>query len=167
MVRSNTLVFCIVVLAMAATYCTGWSKQQDNLGINRFMELLPAKREFQDQLFGEVDASRRLPRTVSVHRPIVNHGHGAVSVRRPIGNHGPGRVSEDVEDHPTDTRRPTRKRPKARKPPCPCPCGHGSYNMCHPGCDKGGCLDCPCPCENKGYMFCPPGCRPRTICGIQ
>lgn len=167
MVRSNTLVFCIVVLAMAATYCTGWSKQQDNLDINRFMELLPAKREFQDQLFGEVDASRRLPRGVSVHRPIVNHGPGAVSVRRPIGNYGHGAVSEDVEDHPTNIRRPTRKRPKAHKAPCPCPCGPGSYFVCPAGCDKGGCLDCPCPCGYKGYMVCPYGCRPRTSCYSQ
>ncbi len=138
MVRSNTLVFCIVILAMTTTYCTGWLRQQGNQGINLAMERRFTKREFQHQLFGEVDASRRLPRAVPVRHPI---------------------DEPEPEKDPVPVRRPP------AKPTCPCPCGPGSYNVCPAGCVH-SCYDCPCPCGVRGYNGCPAGCRSRSTCSV-
>ncbi len=141
MARSNTLVFCMVVLAMTATYCTGRSRQQENADIYHPMERQLTKREFQDQLFGEVGASLRLPR--------------AVPVRRPIDEPVP-----EVENPPV----PKKHNPTVKQPdPCPCPCGPDSYTACPKGC-RYDCLACPCPCGYRGYVACPMGCRPYNIC---
>ncbi len=142
MVRSNTFGFCIVVLTMVATYCAGWPEQQNNPGTNLFMERRSAKREFQAQLFGEVDASRRLPRTILRRRIKYEPGEGE----------GEG---EGVKTHKIPS-------PPAPNIICPCPCGPDSYNVCPHGCKV--CGACPCPCGYYGYA-CPTGCRTRSTCG--
>jgi len=129
---------------MVATYCAGWPEQQNNPGTNLFMERRSAKREFQAQLFGEVDASRRLPRTI---------------LRRRI-NHEPGEGDGDGEGQGV-------KPHKIPSPPapniiCPCPCGPDSFVDCPRGCKV--CGICPCPCGYYGYA-CPTGCRLRSTCG--
>ncbi|CAF4541516.1 unnamed protein product, partial [Rotaria sp. Silwood2] len=126
------------------------------------MERILDKRESQNQLFSEVETSHRLPRAISVRRPIGNHNPGAVPVRRrPIGNHVPDTFPDGVLNRRITTHRPTtRRRTYKPKFPCPCPCGSGSYYICPAGC-KNICAKCPCPCTFKNYNVCPSGCRPR------
>ncbi len=136
--RSNTFVSCIIILTMAATYCTGWQGHQNNPGINLFMERRFAQREFQDQLFDEVDASRRLPRAIFGRRPPSEPGEGE---------------GEGGNRH--------KNPPPKIVYPCPCPCGSGSYYACPLGCQP-SCADCPCPCYRGN---CPAGCILRNTCG--
>ncbi len=140
MARSNTLVFCMVVLAMTATYCTGRSRQQENADIYHPMERQLTKREFQDQLFGEVGASLRLPRAVPVRHPA----------EEPV---------PEVESPPA----PKKHNPDVKQPPvCPCPCGPDTYTLCPDKCQS--CYECPCYCGIRGYGACPAGCRSPNLC---
>ncbi len=167
MIRRNTLIFCIVVLVTIVTYSTGWTEEEDDSGINLVMKDRLTKREFQDQLFDQVEGSPRLARGISASRPV----HRPVNARRPIHqtkSHGIQnyRATSRRPIHQTDSdavrnHRPTTRRAKFH-PVCPCPCGAGSYNTCPVDC-RPKCIPCPCPCRYRDGT-CPTGCRPRETC---
>jgi hypothetical protein len=168
MVRRNILIFCIVVLVTIATYSTGLTEEEDDSGINLVMKDRLTKREFQDQLFDQVEASPRLARGISASRPIYRPVNAPRHVYRPVNTPRPvykplnarrpihQTDSDDVQNHRTATRR------SKFHPVCPCPCAAGSYNTCPADC-RPKCVPCPCPCRYRDGN-CPTGCRPRETC---